>query len=83
MHRSHVSLVKWFLAMYFVSQDKRRISAVQLQSMVSVTYKTAWYMLARIRKAMGQRDDIHQLSGIVEFAWLACSLQQGNSQNAP
>ena len=67
MHRSHVPLVKWFLAMYFVSQDKRGISAVQLQSMVSATYKTAWYMLARIRKAMGQRDDTHRLSGIVEF----------------
>lgn len=67
MHRSHVPLTKWFLAMYFVSQDKRGISAVQLQSMVSVTYKTAWYMLARIRKAMGQRDDTHQLSGVVEF----------------
>lgn len=67
MHRSHMPLTKWFLAMYFVSQDKRGISAMQLQAMLGVTYKTAWYALARIRKAMGQRDDTHQLSGVVEF----------------
>lgn len=67
MHRTHTPLTKWFLAMYFVSQDKRGISAVQLASIIHVTYKTAWYLLARIRKAMGQRDDTHQLSGTVEF----------------
>lgn len=67
MHGSHVPLTKWFLAMYFVSQDKRGISAVQLQSAIGVTYKTAWYLLARIRKAMRQRDDMHRLSGTVEF----------------
>ncbi len=67
MHGSHVPLTKWFLAMYFVSQDKRGISAVQLQSTIGVTYKTAWYLLAHIRKAMQQRDDMHQLSGNVEF----------------
>ncbi len=67
MHGSHAPLTKWFLAVYFVSQDKRGISAVQLQSTIGVTYKTAWYLLARIRKAMQQRDDMHQLSGTVGF----------------
>lgn len=67
MHRTHVPLTKWFLALYFTSQDKRGISAVQLKSTIGVSYKTAWYLLARIREAMGQRDDTHQLKGIVEF----------------
>lgn len=67
LHHSHVSLSKWFLAFYFVSQDKRGISAVQLSSQIGVTYKTAWYMLRRIRSAMGQRDAAHLLSGVVEF----------------
>lgn len=67
MHRTHAPLTKWFLSMYFVSQDKRGISAVQLASTIGVTYKTAWYLLARIREAMGERDDLHQLSGTVEF----------------
>jgi len=41
LHHSHVSLSKWFLAFYFVSQDKRGISAVQLSGQIGVTYKTA------------------------------------------
>jgi len=67
LHRSHVSLVKWFLAIYFVTHDKRGISAVQLAFAVGVTYKTAWYMLKRIRMAMGQRDQQYLLDGEVEF----------------
>ena len=67
LHHSHVSLSKWFLAFYFVSQDKRGISAVQLSGQIGVTYKTAWSMLRRIRSAMGQRDAAHMLSGVVEF----------------
>lgn len=67
MHRSHVSLRKWFLAFYFVTQDKRGISATQLSYLIGVTYKTAWFMLHRIRKAMGQRDEQYLLNGIVEF----------------
>ena len=67
LHHSHVSLSKWFLAFYFVSQDKRGLSAVQLSNQIGVTYKTAWSMLRRIRSAMGQRDAAHLLSGVVEF----------------
>lgn len=67
LHRSHVSLTKWFLAIYFVSQDKRGISATQLANLIGVTYKTAWGMLWRLRSAMGQRDSTHMLSGVVEF----------------
>lgn len=67
MHRSHLPLTKWFLAMYLVTQDKRGISAVQLSRQLDVTYKTAWYLLQRIRKAMGQRNQKHLLSGIVDF----------------
>ena len=45
LHHSHVNLSKWFLAFYFVSQDKRGISAVQLSEQIGVTYKTAWSIL--------------------------------------
>ena len=67
LHHSHVSLSKWFLAFYFVSQDKRGLSVVQLSNQIGVTYKTAWSMLRRIRSAMGQRDAAYLLSGVVEF----------------
>ena len=60
-------LTQWFLAFYLVCQDKRGISAVQLEAMLGTTYKTAWFMLKRIRIAMGQRDKTHQLNGVIEF----------------
>ena len=67
LHRTHMPLTQWFLAFYFVSQDKRGISAVALMSMLGTTYKTAWSMLMRIRAAMGQRDKTHQLNRTIEF----------------
>ena len=67
LHKTHLPLTQWFLAFYFVCQDKRGISAVQLAAMLGTTYKTAWSMLRRIRAAMGQRNELHQLSGVIEF----------------
>ncbi len=67
LHKTHMPLRQWFLAFYFVSQDKRGISAVQLAAMLGTTYKTAWSMLRRMRIAMGQRDETHQLCGVIEF----------------
>ena len=67
LHHSHVSLSKWFLAFYLVSQNKRGISVALLSGQIGVTYKTVWSMLRRIRSAMGQRDAAHILSGVVEL----------------
>lgn len=67
LHKTHMPLTQWFLAFYFVSQDKRGISAVRLAAMLGTTYKTAWSMLRRIRIAMGQRNETHQLCGVIEF----------------
>ena len=67
MHRSHLPLTTWFWAIYLCVTDKRGISAVQLSRNLGIGYETAWYLLARIRKAMGQRNEEYQLSGIVEM----------------
>ncbi len=60
-------LMQRVLAFYFVSRDKRGISAVALMSMLGTSYKTAWYMLMRIRAAIGRRDKTHRLQGTIEF----------------
>jgi transposase-like protein len=67
MERHHVSLVTWFTALYLVAVDKRGISAMQLQKELDVRYTTAWTMLHKIRKAMGDRDADYKLAGIVEL----------------
>lgn len=66
LEKTRVPLVKWFWAIYFVSTDKRGHSALALQEEINVSYKTAWYMLHRIRTAMLEKDWAYQLSGNVE-----------------
>jgi hypothetical protein len=59
-------LVKWFWAIYLASRDKRGISALRLKGELDVCYTTAWTMLHKIRKAMGERDANYQVAGLVE-----------------
>jgi ribosomal protein L37AE/L43A len=63
-----LSLNIWFLAMYLVSQQTTGISATTLQKLTGVRkYDTAWNMLHKIRKVMGNRDDGYTLEGLIEF----------------
>jgi transposase-like protein len=66
MHRSHLPLVKWFWAIYFCVTDKRGISAVALSKQLQISYESAWYLLKRIRQAMGERDANYKLFGLIE-----------------
>ncbi len=50
--RSKVPLTKWWLASHLIASSKKGMSAHQLHRMLGVTYKTAWFMMHRIREAM-------------------------------
>ena len=50
--RSKVPLNKWMLATYLLASSKKGMSAHQIHRMLGVTYKTAWFMMHRIREAM-------------------------------
>ena len=50
--RSKVPLNKWMLATYLLASSKKGISAHQMHRMLGVTYKTAWFMMHRVREAM-------------------------------
>ena len=64
---SHLPLTKWFMALALVVDAKKGISAKQLQQHLGIgSYKTAWYMAHRIRKAM-ENEGPAELSGIVEM----------------
>ncbi len=52
MERSKIPLSKWLLAMHLMGASKKGMSALQLQRMLSVTYKSAWFLCHRIREAM-------------------------------
>lgn len=50
--RSKVPLTKWWLATHLLNSSKKGMSAHQIHRLLGVTYKTAWFMMHRIREAM-------------------------------
>jgi transposase-like protein len=64
--RSHIPLNKWLLAVQLMCSSKKGMSAKQIERMLGVTYKTAWFMMHRIRHAMEQKIQDKKLKGIVE-----------------
>ncbi|MGO9938145.1 MAG: IS1595 family transposase [Terracidiphilus sp.] len=66
---SHLPLYKWFMALAIVVDAKKSISANQLKEHLGIgSYRTAWYMAHRIRKAMVEETNpFDQLRGIVEM----------------
>src|SRR5580658_4380414 len=66
---SHLPLYKWFMALAIVVDAKKSISANQLKEHLGIgSYRTAWYMAHRIRKAMVEdTNPFDQLRGIVEL----------------
>jgi transposase-like protein/predicted RNA-binding Zn-ribbon protein involved in translation (DUF1610 family) len=65
-HDSHLPLVKWFMAVALIVDAKKGMSAKQLQQHLGIgSYRTAWYMAHRIRKAM-ETGKFPLLSGTVE-----------------
>jgi transposase-like protein len=62
-HDTHLPLWKWFLAVYIICESKQGTSANQLKRTLGVSYKTAWYLCHRIRKAMHERL---KLQGVIE-----------------
>jgi transposase-like protein len=64
-HDSHLPLTKWFLVTYLMTESRKGISANQIKRMLGISYKTAWYLCHRIRKAMEESE--HKLKGTVEI----------------
>ena len=57
MHRSKLPLTVWFMAVHLVTSHSNGISALQLQAQLGLgSYKTAWLMLHKLRRAMVDPD---------------------------
>jgi transposase-like protein len=63
---THLPLWKWFLAVYLILESKKAISANQLKRSLAISYKTAWYLCHRIRRAVLEASK-SKLKGIVEI----------------
>jgi transposase-like protein len=53
-HDTHLPLWKWMLATYLMVEASKGVSANQLKRTLAVSYKTAWYLCHRIRKALAE-----------------------------
>ena len=62
---SHLPLKVWLQAIFLIASSKKGISSHQLQRMLGVTLKTAWFLSHRIREAM-RCGDLGPMGGIVE-----------------
>src|SRR5262249_21231577 len=65
-HDTHLPLTKWFATTYLICESRKGMSANQIKRMMGVSYKTAWYLCHRIRKAMADAQP-GKLSGTVEM----------------
>jgi len=50
--RSHIGLNLWLQAAFLICASKKGISAHQMHRMLGITYKSAWFMMHRLREAM-------------------------------
>lgn len=65
MHGSHVPINKWFWAAYLVATHTPGMSATQLQRQMGCSYKTAWFLLHRLRRSM-VNETRSKLNGYIE-----------------
>jgi hypothetical protein len=64
---SHLPLTTWFRAMWHVTSQDDGVSALELQQVLGLSsYKTAWAMLHKLRRAMTPHRVRDQLRGVVE-----------------
>ena len=64
---SHIPISTWLMAIFILCSSKKSISSKQLERMLGVTYKTAWFMSHRIRHAMTpDHKTAPKLTGTVE-----------------
>jgi transposase-like protein len=57
LERSKVPLTKWLMAAHMINTGKNGVSAHEIHRNLGVTYKTAWFMMHRLREAMKELND--------------------------
>lgn len=63
MEASKLPTIKWFCALFMV-MHKKGISSIQLAKDIGVQQRTAWFLLHRLRAALGNEPE-RQLEGVI------------------
>ena len=58
----------WYLAMALMTMTKKGFSAKEMQKQLGHNrYQTIWRMMHKIREAMGNKEALYKLHGMIEF----------------
>ncbi len=65
-HSTKLPLTTWFQAMYFLTQTKNSVSALELRRLLGVSYPAAWRIKHKLMQVMAEREAPRRLAGRVE-----------------
>ena len=66
-HKSRTPLIKWFLAIYLLTQSKNDIAALELARQLGVKWDTAWLIKQKLMETMRLRNRNYKLKGDVQL----------------
>jgi len=68
MHNSKLPFRYWFIAIHLLTSTKKSFSASEFQrQLCHKRYEPIWYLLHKLRAALGSRDSSYKLSGVLEL----------------
>lgn len=68
MEKSHIPICTWLIVIHLMTSTKKAFSAFEMQRQLGFNrYEPVWYMMQKIRLAMGKRDKKYKLSGMIEL----------------
>jgi transposase-like protein len=82
--RSKVPLSKWLAALFLMTASKKGISAHQIHRTLKLSYKTAWFLMHRLREAMrtGGLEPMGGAGKVVEVDETIFGFQQGTNSKS-
>jgi hypothetical protein len=69
-HKSTTDLRTWFLAIFFMTNTRSGMSALQFQRISGVTYKTAWRIFKQVRLMMADDETLLNYDVEVDEAYM-------------
>lgn len=66
-HKTRIPLRVWFYIMFSMSHDKGGASSIRLAAELGMHQTTVWFVMHKLRIAMGRRDELIKLAGFIEM----------------
>ncbi len=66
-HSTKLALTLWFEAIYWLTQSKNGVAALELARLLGVSYNTAWKMKHKLLQVMLERNRERKLAGLIEI----------------